>query len=45
MVVAQGLKVTHGVGNDVRVVGDGVEVAINKVDAVLDCARLISFCF
>jgi len=36
MAVAQGLKATHGVGNDVRNVGDGVNVAINKVDAVLD---------
>ena len=47
MAVAQGLKATHGVGNDVRDVGDGVKVAINKVDAVtaavLDGAYLISF--
>jgi len=36
MAVAQGLKATDGVGNDVRDVGD-------KVDAVLDGADLISF--
>jgi hypothetical protein len=43
MVVAQSLKATHGVGNDVRDVGDGVNVAIDKVDAVLDGAHHISF--
>ena len=43
MAVAQGLKAAHGVGNDVRDVGDGVKIAINKVDAVLDGAHLISF--
>ena len=47
MAVAQGLRATHSVGNDVRDVGDGVRVAINKVDtvtaAVLDGAYLISF--
>ena len=47
MAVAQGLKATHGVGNDVRDVGDGVKVAINKVEAVtaavLDGAYRISF--
>jgi hypothetical protein len=36
MAVAQGLKTTRGVGNDVRDIGD-------KVDAVLDGAHLISF--
>jgi hypothetical protein len=36
MAVAQGLKAAHGVGNDVRDVGD-------KVDAVLDGAHHISF--
>ena len=43
MAVAQGLKATDGVRNDVRDVGDGVKVAIDKVDAVLDGAHLISF--
>jgi hypothetical protein len=47
MAIAQGLKATHSVGNDVRDVGDGVKVAINKVNivtaAVLDGAHLISF--
>ena len=42
MVVTQGLKATDGVRNDVRDVADGVNVAINKVDAVLDGAHLIS---
>jgi hypothetical protein len=36
MAVAQGLRATDGVGNDVRDVGD-------KVDAVLNGAHLISF--
>ena len=55
---AQGLSATHGVdervlslGNDVHDLGDGVNVAINKMDAVLDgahllfsaCRRLIGF--
>lgn len=43
MAVAQGLKATHGVGNDVRDIDDGVKVAINKVDAVLDGAHLTAF--
>jgi hypothetical protein len=47
MAVAQGLRATHTLGDDVRDVGDGVRVAINKVDAVtaavLDGAHLISF--
>ena len=43
MAIAQGLKATHGVGNDVRDVGDGVKVAINKVNAILNGAHLISF--
>jgi predicted metal-dependent TIM-barrel fold hydrolase len=43
MAVAQGLKATHGVGNDVRDVGDGVKVVIDKVDTALDGAHLISF--
>ena len=42
MAVAQGLKATDGVRNDVRDVADGVNVAINKVDAVLDGAHLSS---
>ena len=40
---AQGLSATHGVGeavlslgNDVHDLGDGVNVAINKMDAILD---------
>jgi hypothetical protein len=43
MAVVQGLKATHGVGSDVRDVGDGVKVAINKVEAVLDGAHPVSF--
>jgi hypothetical protein len=42
MAVAQGLKATHGVGNDVRDIGGGVKVVIDKVDAG---ANLISFGF
>ena len=51
MAIAQDLRATHGVGervtslrNDVRDVGDGVNVAINKIDAVFDGAHLVSFC-
>jgi hypothetical protein len=36
MAAAQGLKATHGVG-------DGVKVAINKMDAVLDGGHLVFF--
>ena len=45
MAVAQGLKATDGVRNDVRDVGGAVKVTIDKVDAVLDGAHLISFGF
>ena len=45
----QGLNATHGVGervfsigNDVHDLGDGVNVAINKMDAVLDGACFFS---
>jgi hypothetical protein len=47
---AQGLSATHGVdervlslGNDVHDLGDGVNVAINKMDAVLDGEYLFLF--
>jgi hypothetical protein len=47
----QGLSATHAVdervlslGNDVHDLGDGVGIAINKVEAVLDGAHLF-FCF
>jgi hypothetical protein len=35
MAVAQGLRATHGMG-------DGMKVAVNKMDAVLDGAYLVS---
>ena len=45
----QGLSATHGVdervlslGNDVHDLGDGMGIAINKVEAVLDGAHLFS---
>ena len=43
MAVAQSLKAVHGVDNGVRDVGDGVNVANNKLDAVLDGAHHIPF--
>ena len=50
MAAAQGLRATHGVGervsslrNVVHDLGDGVNVAINKMDAVLNGAHLFFF--
>ena len=50
MAAAQGLRATRGVGervsslgNDVHDLGDGVNVAINKMDAVLNGAHLFFF--
>ena len=40
---AQGLSATHGVGERVFSLGDGVNVAINKMDAVLDGEYLFFF--
>ena len=36
MAAAQGLRATHGVGERVTNLGDGMNVVINKMDAVLD---------
>jgi hypothetical protein len=50
MAAAQGLRATHDVGervvsigDDVQDLGDGLEVAINIMDAVLDGAHLVFF--
>ena len=40
MAAAQGLRATHGVGERVMNLGDGMNVAINKMDAVLDGSYL-----
>jgi hypothetical protein len=50
MAAAQGLRATYGVGegvtslgNDVQDIGDGVKVAINKIDAVYNGTNLVFF--
>ena len=50
MATVQGLRATHGVGegvmrvgNAVQDLGEGMEVAINVMDAVLDGEHLVLF--